>query len=327
MFRTLHYINEVNKEQSFSRAAQKLFLSQPSLSLTIIKFEREIGIQIFDRSTNPIQLTEAGKVYMEGIQQILAIENDLATYLDDYKELKTGSLTLGAPHMFSSYLLPALISQFSKSFPGVEIRLVETDFLTLQEMTLNGEIDLLIESNQFDETLFQSYPLFQEHVLLAVPLSDPINEELKDCCLSMQDIRSDLHMRPDWPCISLCSFHSHRFLMLKKGYDMHGRAMRLFRSSGFEPRVFMFLDQLMTVYNMVNQQLAVSFVTDTIVKLSNVGENVVFYKIDDEQTARHINLTHKLNRYVSRPMREFIRMMETISIGGITTVSSLQQGK
>ena len=327
MFRALHYLNEVYKEQSFSRAAQKLYLSQPSLSLTIKNFEKEIGIQIFDRRTTPIQLTEAGKVYMEGIRRILAIENDLEAYLDDYKELKTGSLTLGAPHMFSSYLLPALIAQFLKRVPMVEIRLVEADFLTLQDMTLTGEIDLLIESNQFDETLFKTYPLFQEHVLLAVPCSDPINEQLKDYCLSMEDIRSDLHMGSNQPCISLRNFQKHQFLMMKKGNDMHSRVMRLFRSSGFEPQVIMFLNQLMTVYNMVNQQLGVSFVTDTIVKLSHAGKNVVFYKIDDDQTTRHINLAHKLNRYVSRPMREFIRMMGAISDGGITAITSQQQCK
>ncbi len=325
MFRALHYLNEVYKAQSFSRAAQKLYLSQPSLSLTIKKFEQEIGIQIFDRSTAPIQLTEAGKIYMEGVQRILTIENDLEAYLDDYKELKTGSLTLGAPHMFSSYLLPAVIAQFLKQFPMVEIRLVEADFLTLHDMTLNGEIDLLIESHQFDETLFQSYPLFREHILLAVPFSDPVNKQLKNYCLSMEDICSDLHLDPDHPSISLRNFQNHRFLMLQKGFDMHSRAMRLFRSSGFEPQVFMFLNQLMTVYNMVNQQLGVSFVSDTVVKLSHSGKNIVFYKIDDEQTTRYITLAHKLNRYVSRPMREFIRMMEAISVDDVNAVTSHQQ--
>lgn len=327
MFRTLHYIDEVCKEQSFSRAAQKLFLSQSSLSLTIIKFEREIGIKIFDRSTTPIQLTETGKVYMDGVRRILAIESDLEAYLDDCKELKTGSLTLGAPHMFSSYLLPALISRFSQSFPRVEIRLVETDFFTLQDLTLKGEIDLLLESNQFDETLFKNHPLFQEHILLAVPSGCPVNEGLRDYRLNMADIRSDLHLSPDRPCISLATFRHQRFLMVKKGYDMHSRAMNLFRGSGFEPQVFMFLDQLMTVYNMVNQQLGLSFVTDTIVKLSNVGENVAFYKIADGHSTRYINLTHKLNRYVSRPMREFIRMMEELRTGGIIAVASRENWK
>lgn len=65
MFRILQYIYEVYREQSFSRAAQKLYLSQPSLSLTIKRYENEIGVQIFDRSTAPVKLTDAGEVVME----------------------------------------------------------------------------------------------------------------------------------------------------------------------------------------------------------------------------------------------------------------------
>lgn len=112
MFRILEYIYEVYREQSFSRAAQKLYLSQPSLSLTIKRYENEIGVQIFDRSTAPVKLTDAGEVVMEYIQRILATERDMQAYLDDYRELKTGNLTLGAAHMFSSYLLPHLIARF-----------------------------------------------------------------------------------------------------------------------------------------------------------------------------------------------------------------------
>lgn len=325
MFRTLHYINEVYKEQSFSRAAQKLFLSQPSLSLTIKKFEREIGVQIFDRSTAPVQLTEAGKVYLEGIRKILAIQNDLDAYLDDYKELKKGRLVLGAAQMFASYLMPSLITQYLKRYPQIEIRLVEADFPTLQDMTLNGEIDILIESHTFDETVFKPYPIFEEHILLAVPSSDPIHGDFKDYGLRLEDIRSDRHLNPDHPCVPLERFQNLPFLMLQKGYDMHARAMRLFRSSGFEPQVFMTLSQLMTVYNMVNQQLGVSFVTDTVVKLSDTGRNIVYYKIDNDQTRRNIFLTHKRNRYVSRAMREFIRMMEEISADGINAIAPRQQ--
>ena len=85
MFRIFHYLDEVYREQSFSRAAQKLYLSQPSLSLTIKRYENEIGVQIFDRSTTPVKLTEAGEVVMEYIQRILATQRDMEAYLEDYR--------------------------------------------------------------------------------------------------------------------------------------------------------------------------------------------------------------------------------------------------
>ena len=314
MFRTLYYLNEVYKEKNFSQAAKKLYLSQPSLSLTIKKFEQEIGIQIFDRSTTPIQLTEAGKIYMDGVQQILAIKNNLDAFVDDYNALKTGHLILGAPQMFASYLLPTLISQFLNRFPDIKISLEEAGFLTLHEMMMDGEIDLLVSvgHHPLDEALFKTCVLLEEHVLLAVPMSDPINDRLKSYSFSKEDIRNDLHISSDRPIVPLHHFQNHRFLILKKGYDLHFRMMRLFHNSGFEPHVLMTLNQLMTIHNMIDQQVGVSFVTDTIVKLGSAGTNVVYYKVDDSQNTRQINLTHKLNRYVSKPMREFICMAKEL---------------
>ena len=70
MFQTLKYVYEIYKEGSFSRAAKNLYISQPSLSATIKKLEQDIGVTIFDRSTTPVQLTDAGKVYIETTRQI-----------------------------------------------------------------------------------------------------------------------------------------------------------------------------------------------------------------------------------------------------------------
>lgn len=309
MFRTLNYIYEVYQTKSFSKAAQNLFISQPSLSLTIKKFENDIGLIIFDRSTNPIQLTEAGKVYMEGVRKILSIKNDLGNYVDDYNQMRVGKLTIGAPHFFSGFLLPPLIAKFHNSFPNIEIKLVETDFLTLQNMTMSGDIDLIIESNEFDENLYYSYPLFVEHVLIAVPINDPVNDSLKNYSLTKDDIIRNKHLSTSWPSIPMEKLSNHNFLLLEKGHDMHQRATRFFHNSNFEPNIFMSLNQLMTTYNMTNQELGVSFVSDTIVKLTGYSHNILYYKVDDELSIRHINLAYKRNRYVSKPMQEFIEMV------------------
>ena len=309
MFRVLNYINEVYKTKNFSKAAQNLFISQPSLSLTIKKFESDIGITIFDRSTNPIQLTEAGKVYMDGILRILTIENDLRSYVDDYNQIKVGKLTIGAPHFFSSFLLPDFIAQFHNKFPYIEIKLVETDLLSLKKMIMNGEIDLIIESDEFDENIYNGYRLFVEHVLIAVPITDPVNDSLKNYSMTRDDIINNKHLDESWPPIQMQDLCNHKFLLMEKGHDMHYRATKFFQNSGFEPNKFMSLNQMMTSYIMTNQQLGVSFVSDTIVKLTGHCHNILYYKIDEQLSIRHINLAYKRNRYVSKPMQEFIKMV------------------
>lgn len=309
MFRTLNYINEVYKTRSFSKAAQNLFIAQPSLSLTVKKFENDIGITIFDRSTNPIQLTEAGKIYMDGILRILEVENNLKNYVDDYNDLRVGKLIVGAPHFFSSFLLPSFIAEFHKKYPYIDIKLVETDFMSLQDMVMSGDIDIIIESNQFNEDIYNVHKLFVEHVLIAVPITDAINDSLKRFSLTKDDITNNKHLDKTWPSIPFKCLSNHDFLLLEKGHDMYNKATQLFHNSGFEPKVLMSLNQLMTTYNMTNQQLGISFVTDTMVNLTDYGYNILYYKIDDQLSIRYINLAYKRNRYVSKPTQKFIDMM------------------
>lgn len=309
MFRTLNYINEVYQTKSFSKAAQNLFISQPSLSLTIKKFENDFGITIFDRSTTPIQLTEVGKVYIDGIQRILAIDNDLKNYVEDYNELRIGKLTIGAPHFFSSFLLPTLIAEFHSRYPYIEIKMIEADTLTLQNMTMSGEIDLMIESNEFDESLHYVYRLFVENVLIAVPSTYHVNNSIKDYSMTRDDIINNRHLKETHPNIPIEVFKNYNFLLLEKGHDMHNRAAQIFQNSDFEPQVFMYLNQLMTSYNMTRQQMGISFVSDTIVKLMDYSDDIVYYKVNNEIAIRHITLSYKRNRYVSKSMSKFIDMI------------------
>ena len=127
----MSYVYEVYRQRSFTRAAQALYISQPSLSQMIRKAEGRIGATIFDRSTSPIGLTEAGRAYVRAAEQVLQIESDLRRYLDDAERCITGVLTLGGAMLFTSYVLPPLLSAFSEHYPGVELRPVSYTHLTL----------------------------------------------------------------------------------------------------------------------------------------------------------------------------------------------------
>ena len=108
------YVYEVYRQRSFTRAAQALYISQPSLSQMIQKAERRIGAPIFDRSTSPIGLTQTGRAYIRAAEQVLQIESDFRQYLDDAERCVTGVMTLGGTTLFTSYVLPPLLSAFSE---------------------------------------------------------------------------------------------------------------------------------------------------------------------------------------------------------------------
>jgi len=96
-FHQLEYVMAIAEEKSFSKAAKKLYISQPSLSQYIMRLEEQIGIKIFDRTTNPLILTFAGEKYLEAAKNILILNNQLKRVLVDIADSKKGRLTIGIP--------------------------------------------------------------------------------------------------------------------------------------------------------------------------------------------------------------------------------------
>ena len=125
MFQEMRYVYEVYREKSFSKAAQKLFISQPSLSAAVKKAEQRIGAPLFDRSASPVRLTDCGLEYIRCAERIMDIQTGFENYLNDVNELNAGQVSIGASSLFASYVLPACVSRFTGRYPRVAIHLTE----------------------------------------------------------------------------------------------------------------------------------------------------------------------------------------------------------
>ena len=116
MLQGMDYVYAVWRERSFSAAARKLFVSQPALSASVKKVEAELGLPIFDRGRTPLQLTDAGRAYIESAERIFRIQRDLGRYCHDLAGLQSGTLSLGGTNFFASCFLPAMIQAFSQKY-------------------------------------------------------------------------------------------------------------------------------------------------------------------------------------------------------------------
>ena len=147
MFNGMNYVYEVYRTQSFSKAAKNLYISQPSLSAMIKKIEAKVGAPLFDRSTNPIRLTDAGVYYMQNVEQIMAIENNMHDYFEDRSDLKKGSLRIGGTTFFCAYVISPLIHQFTSTYPGIHLDLTETSSMELETLLREGKLDLIFDKD------------------------------------------------------------------------------------------------------------------------------------------------------------------------------------
>ena len=309
MFVWKKYVYEVYKERSFTKAAQNLYISQPSLSARIKKIEEIIGEPLFDRSTTPLQLTEVGKVYIEAAEEITQIEQRVENYINDLAGLKTGNLAVGASTLFAAYVVPSLITQFNQKFPDVHIQLIEGNTAELEEMLGSNALDFVIDNYHYDSILYNKELYCEENILLAVPKHFAVNEELGMYQLSYKNIKNKNYLNQKYPAVPLGRFADLPFIMLTQGNDTRTRGDRLCRNVGFKPNIVLEFNQQSTAYMASSTQLGATFISDILVSQLPAFENLVYYKLDGEEAKRKVFFYYKTHKYKTRVMEVFIRMM------------------
>ena len=308
MFRRMEYVYAVYKEKSFSKAAEKLFISQPSLSANVKREELCVGYPIFDRSTKPLGLTEPGKKYIETVEKILSMQNEFSEYIDDLGDLKTGKLVLGGSSLYSSWVIPPLMGEFSKKYPQVKLELVEETTANLQRMLQSGEVDLVLDNCELEEDIFSRQFYRKEYLVLAVPKHFRINDNLKAFQVDVSAIRDLSFLDGAVPNVDLGVLSEEPFILLKPENDTRMRAMELCRQHDFVPNIVFELDQQMTSYNVTCSGMGISFISNTLISKVPESMDVVYYKLSGEQSSRNLSFYWKRNSYFSKVMREFLRL-------------------
>lgn len=308
MFRGMEYVYAVYKEKSFSKAAEKLFISQPSLSANVKREEQCVGYPIFDRSTKPLGLTEPGKKYIETVEKILSMQNEFSEYIDDLGDLKTGKLVLGGSSLYSSWVLPPLMGQFAKKYPQVQLELIEETTVNLRKMLQNGEIDFLLDNCELEDEIFERQMYRKEYLVLAVPKHFKINDGLEEFQISVEAIRELSFLGELVPSVDLSLFAREPFILLKPENDTRIRAMELCKQCEFTPNVVFELDQQMTSYNITCSGMGISFISNTLISKVPESSDVVYYKLGDKLSCRNLYFYWKRNSYFSRVMQEFLRL-------------------
>lgn len=306
-------IYTVYQEKSISKAAQKLFMPQPSLSVMIKRIEEEVGVPLFDRTCKPIRLTEAGMEYIKATEAIMHTEKAFENYLQSCLELQTGALTIGANQLLSSLVLPRYIGRFINQHPNIRLNLVDDNSVVLENMATAGQLDLIIDNYPLDASIFQQHILRNEHLLLAVPTNFSCNTGLKDYSLTYEEIKNGEHLLGVKAGVPLKAFEGVPFVAMTRENETRNRSNEIFREAGVKPHILLEIDRLVTLYSFVEQGSAAAIVSDTLVQyLQSGGKNVVFYRIDSEHAVRALYLSYKRNRYYSKPMEAFAKLIQEL---------------
>jgi DNA-binding transcriptional LysR family regulator len=180
----LEYFSRVVQEKSFSKAADKVFRTQPAVSIAIRRLEEEIGLPLLDRTQKAPVLTEAGQVVYDYAQRILGLRDQVGQAIAEMQSLKRGLIRVGANESTSLYLLPELILKFREQHPDVKVEIFRHVSSRLPREVLDRNIDFALMASEPGDRDLEAFPLLKDELVLIMspkhPLASRPSVKIKD---------------------------------------------------------------------------------------------------------------------------------------------------
>lgn len=299
------YIYEVYKTRNFSKAAQNLFLSQPALSTSIRKAEKQLGYDIFNRKTSPLSLTEEGEVYIRSLEQIQIIKQEREARIEEIRHYNKGHIHIGGTNFFISCMLPPIMEQFTDRYPNITFEITEEDSINIYKDALQDKLNLILDSGSYNHEYFAAHRLFDEQILLAVPKTYLRQRNIHVPGYSRQDIINGIHLS-QFRTIDLSLFREQKLILLNEGHDLCMRATSIANHFSMNLSNVLRVNQLMTAYRMAQHSLGITFVSDSLVILDNSADSMIFYSLRDTLAQRTCFYAYPKNFIMTASIQKFI---------------------
>ena len=298
MLKELSYVLAVAQEGSVSKAAEALYISQPSLSRYIRDLQTRLGVPLFKKINNRMVLTYAGEKYVETSKQILALYKNLENDLKDINEALTGRLQVGCPLVRMSYNIPSILKAFVDKFPKVDLQLYE-NYTTkgLETMLLNGEIDLAFVNQNISPKLCY-VPFFSEELLLIVPPTLPlaVKGTKKPGCI--------------YPWIDLKNLNGQPYIQLHDEQAIAAKVKHLFQEYDIIPSTVLTVKSIESAFRLAEAGLGCAIVPETLLNIPSVDTPPHIFSFGNPTTTWTLSIAYRQGATLSNVAMEFIRLVQ-----------------
>ena len=248
--RDLRYVVAVADLNSFVQAAERCFISQPTLSMQIKKLEESLGVQLFERTNKKVMVTETGKLIIASARLILEETDNIKQIAEQARDPFSGTLRLGAFPTLSPYLFPALVPLIKQALPRIRLILIEDKTDALIERLKAGTLDMALLALPIQDDFLQTAVLFDDEFLLAVGRDHEFARK-------PQVKQSDLIGQP--------------LLLLDEGHCLRGQALQVCRLSGAEEQQDLRATGLETLRQMVYAGTGITFMPKIALRKDEPG--------------------------------------------------------
>ncbi len=284
--RQLEYFMVICEELHFSRAAEKIMVSQPNLSQQIKLLENELGVPLFNRIGKRITITEAGYLLYEQSKHIFSHLKQAQESISELQQIKGGSLTIGILPGDADLMFNSLLLDFHSTYPNVSLSLVET--ITVAEQVIEGIIDIGVTTSPNPDERIVEIPLFHEEFSLAVVKETPLAKKRSIQFNALQEMKLVM-FPPDHQCRKLVDIHCQKL--------------------GFRIKPKIETTTLSSLISMVEKGIGVTVLPRLL--LENLHDkNIQTIKITKPTPSQDICLIYRTDKYLGFAARTFIQAVK-----------------
>lgn len=281
----LHYFIAVSEQMNFSKAAERLHISQPSLSNAIKKLEQEIGSPLLERNTRNLQLTEAGELLFERAKVIVKNMEVLKIEMDEVIVHGTRDITIGVMESIKHWL-PKVIANYKKDYPHMKIHLVDILGSKRVKKSLKSYKTHLIITNQLmDDPELEVQTLYEERLVAVLPLHHPLAQ--KDT-LTISDICEE------------------SFIISTEGFQTRRDILTSFEQAGKNINIQFEIERFETAVSLVREHLGVTILPENYLQ-GPTAKTIVKKEIEGLNLSRNVYLVYLKNRHLPLAIRQLLK--------------------
>lgn len=278
---------EVAKLQSFSRAAEKLFRTQPAISAQVRLIEQECGEKLFDRSGKKVLLTPAGEILSRYAQKMMGLHKEVLEAIAELNQTPRGKLYIGANEATCLYVLPKTFAKFKQLYPLVQISIYRNFSHKIVQKVQENAVDLGIVTLPQTANNMEVIPVFRDEVQVVVPKNHVL---AKSRSVTVEEV-------------------AHHPLILPKTGHTRVAIDRLLRAYRDHIQISMELASVETIKKFVGAGLGISLISRTYAQAEVAAGVLKLIPLDGQKIHRELGLIYRRDRYLSLPAKVFIEVV------------------
>lgn len=296
-FRELLYIYTIAKHKNISKAAQELYVTQPTLSKYLQKLENDLGVKLFNHINHQYVPTYVGQRYLHYIEKIFAIKKDWDREFIDLVKLNQGELNIIVPLLRSATLAPATLPAFFAKYPKIKINLHEEVYAAQEKLLINEQFDLAIfnELSQNDKLTYQI--LGEEETLLALNANHPFVKQAKTCT------------NRKYPWLDLRLLKDEPFIMQFSEQRTGKMTFQLMKELGMAPKILLQTKNAEVALKMTAQGLGASFIPETYLQHMASLEKIKCFSIGPVPLVSPIVVSYRKGAYLPQYALDYIEIV------------------